>query len=106
MRSIVALLTLRWGDSLSLHAKNNMKQLSPKVHGILDYATVVFLLCSPYLFDMQPNGRLFTFALGFVHLVLTLITDFPMGIFKIVPLRIHGIIELIVSVVLLIIANI
>ena len=82
-----------------------MKQLSPKVHGILDYATVAFLLCAPFLFDMQPNGRLFTFVLGFVHLVLTLTTDFPMGVFRIIPLRIHGLIELIVSVLLLVMAN-
>jgi hypothetical protein len=54
---------------------------------------------------MQANARIFTFALGFIHLILTMITDFPMGVFKIVPLRVHGFIELIVSVALLIIAN-
>ena len=81
-----------------------MKKLSPRVHGILDYFTVLFLLLSPSLFDMQTPGSVFTYVLAIVHLVLTLLTDFPAGVFKVVPLKIHGLIEIIVSIALIAIA--
>ena len=44
---------------------------------------------------------MFTYILGAVHLILTLSTEFEMGIFKIIPFKIHGLIELIVSLVLI-----
>ena len=53
-----------------------MKKLSPVVHGILDYFTVLFLLVSPSLFEMQHNGSQFSYALAVVHLALTLSTGF------------------------------
>ena len=81
-----------------------MKKLSPRVHSILDYFTVLFLLLSPSLFDMQTLGSVFTYVLAIVHLVLTLLTDFPSGVFKVVPLKIHGLIEIIVSIALIAIA--
>lgn len=71
------------------------------MHGILDYLTVLFLLLSPTLFEMQTTGSVFTYVLAIVHLLLTLATDFRPGIFKVIPLKIHGLIELIVSVLLI-----
>jgi len=81
-----------------------MKKLSPRVHGILDYFTVLFLLASPFFFDMQTNGAVFTYVLAIVHLILTLLTDFPLGAFKIIPLKLHGLIEIVVSIALIVVA--
>jgi hypothetical protein len=81
-----------------------MKFISPRLHGVLDYITILFLGLSPFLFQMNHAARIFTFALGIVHLSLTLLTDFDMGIFKVIPLKIHGTIEAIVSVALIFIA--
>lgn len=78
-----------------------MKKLSPRVHGVLDYFTVLFLLFSPSSFDMQTTGSVFTYVLAVIHLILTVLTDFPAGVFKVVPLKIHGIIEIIVSIALI-----
>ena len=78
-----------------------MKILSSKMHGFLDYVTVIFLLLTPYLFGFNGLVAYFTFSLGIVHLVLTLFTNFEWGLFRIIPLRIHGAIELAVSVLLL-----
>ena len=41
-----------------------MKKLSPVAHGILDYFTVLFLLVSPSLFEMQYSGSEFSYALA------------------------------------------
>lgn len=81
-----------------------MKILSPKMHGILDYLLVVFLLASPTLFHMEGNLCLITYVIGAVHLGLTILTDFEPGLIKVIPFRIHGLIELAVSVLLVTLA--
>lgn len=77
-----------------------MKKLSPTVHGVLDYVTVLFLFLAPTLFTMESAGSVFTYTLAVVHLVLTLLTDFRAGAVKIIPLKIHGLIEIIVAIAL------
>ena len=79
-----------------------MKILSSKTHGVLDYLTVIFLLFSPSLFNMSAPANQFTYTLAFIHLALTLLTRFELGVIRIVPLWLHGIIELSVSILLLI----
>lgn len=81
-----------------------MKLLSSKLHGILDYVTVLFLALSPSVFNMQPYAAFFTYALAFIHLVLTLFTNFEMGIFRIIPLYVHGIIEISVALFLVVVS--
>ena len=81
-----------------------MNRLSPKVHGMLDYVTVILLALSPSLFNMRGYATIFTWSLAFVHLMLTLFTNFKMGMFPVIPLRIHGIIEIWVSVLLVVVS--
>ncbi len=75
-------------------------KINSKVHGILDYASVLFLWSSPTLFGLPEITSYFTYILGFVHLTLTVLTNFELGIFKIVSLKIHSTIEVLVAVVL------
>lgn len=81
-----------------------MKLLSQKQHGILDYLTVLFLALSPSIFNIQSVGAVFTYTLALIHLVLTLFTNFEMGIFRVVPLYIHGIIEISVALLLIVVS--
>jgi hypothetical protein len=75
-----------------------MKVLNSKLHGIIDYAVVAFLWLSPTIFNLPEYTAWVTYSVGVVHFTLTLLTDFEVGVFKIVPLKIHGWIELIVSI--------
>ncbi len=75
-----------------------MKIISSKAHGILDYATAAFLLLAPTLFKMEGNLCTITYILGAVHLTLTVLTDFEVGLVKVIPFRIHGLIEVVVAV--------
>jgi len=75
-----------------------MKIISSKVHGILDYATSAFLLLSPTLFKMDGSLCTITYILGVVHFCLTALTIFGVGIIKIIPFRIHGLIEVVVAI--------
>ncbi len=81
-----------------------MKIISSKMHGILDYATSAFLLLSPTLFKMEGNLCTITYALGVVHLCLTILTDYEVGLIKVIPFRIHGLIEVAVSLGLAVLA--
>lgn len=74
-----------------------MKIISSKSHAILDYATVVFLLLSPTLFQMEGSLCTATYLVGAVHLVLTVLTNFEYGLIKVIPFRIHGLIEVIMA---------
>lgn len=77
-----------------------MKILNATTHGIADYLVVIFLLASPMLFGLVGMAATFTYALGVVHLVLTLATRTKLGLIKVIPFSVHGMIELVVSVAL------
>src|SRR5260221_3545523 len=75
-----------------------MKILSPRIHGILDYAVVAAFLATPSVLNLSGTPALVAYVLAGVHLALTLGTAFPLGATKVIPLSIHGALELIVSV--------
>lgn len=79
-------------------------KLNSKIHGLIDYLVVLFLWISPSIFSLPAVTSIFTYVLGAVHLALTIATVFELGVFKIVPLKIHGMIELVVSVLLVVAA--
>jgi hypothetical protein len=81
-----------------------MKFMSPKVHGINDILVVVFLLASPLIFGFTGTLAVFTYALGAAHLALTVLTDFSMGLVKLIPVSIHELVEFMVAVAVIILA--
>lgn len=81
-----------------------MKFISPKIHGIIDYLLVVVLLCSPVFFGFTGTLAIFTYALGAVHLLLSILTDYPLGVFKAIPVTIHATIEVLVGAILIVLA--
>ena len=81
-----------------------MKFISPKIHGLIDYTSVVFFLCSPLVFGFTGLVAIFAYALGGLHLLLTAFTNFPLGIVKIAPVGVHAAVELIVGIGLVAVA--
>ncbi|MEC4750657.1 hypothetical protein [Methylomicrobium sp. Wu6] len=75
--------------------------INPLIHGYLDYFTVVVFLLAPSLFGLDGAAGILAYALAIIHLIMTLVTDFPLSIAKLVPFRIHGWVERIVGPVLL-----
>jgi hypothetical protein len=51
-----------------------MKVLNSKIHGIIDYLVVAFLLLSPSLFALPNYSSTFSYTLGGIHLLLTIFT--------------------------------
>ena len=79
-------------------------KVNSKIHGIIDYLVVLFLWSSPALFNWPEITSIFTYVLGGIHLTLTVLTKFELGLIKVIPLKIHGWIELIVSIALIVVA--
>ncbi|MDB4904405.1 MAG: hypothetical protein JWQ63_3686 [Mucilaginibacter sp.] len=78
-----------------------MKFISPTIHGIIDYFVVIFLLASPTIFGFTGLLAIFTYALAGIHLLMTILTDYNVGLIKIIPFHTHGFIESVVGVVLI-----
>ncbi len=83
-----------------------MRFIDARIHGVLDIVTVVVFLVAPTVFGLGGSPAAIAYALAAVHLVMTLLTEFPMGIRKVIPFFIHGIVELVVGVVLVVLPTI
>jgi hypothetical protein len=78
------------------------KPVSARVHGVLDYATVAAFLNAPMVFGFHGTPAAITYWLAGIHLLMTGCTDFPLGFFKWIPFKIHGVIELLAGIFILI----
>lgn len=74
-----------------------MKVISPRMHGYLDFLTVILFLLAPTLFGLNQIPALLAYSLAAIHLLVTLASDFPFGIVKIIPFPVHGWIERVVG---------
>lgn len=83
-----------------------MRILDARIHGVLDLATVAAFLLGPLLFGLGGTPALISYTLAVVHLLMTLMTRFPMGRWKRIPFVVHGIVELVVGIFLLILPTI
>lgn len=79
-----------------------MKIISIKNHGYLDYITVVAFALIPIIFGLEGIQAYLSYALAAIHLLMTLLTDFPLGVAKVVPVKLHKIVEMLVGPVLII----
>jgi len=79
------------------------RPISPRIHGVLDYAAAAAFLNAPMVFGFQHTvaSRIAYWLTG-IHLLLTACTNFPLGPFKWIPFNIHGAIELMAGVFVLI----
>jgi hypothetical protein len=74
-----------------------MKPISLVIHGIIDYATVGLFLAAPNLLGFGGTAALLSYLLAGVHLLMTVLSNMPLGLLKLVPMRLHALVELIVG---------
>jgi hypothetical protein len=74
-----------------------MKVISPRTHGYLDFLTVGIFLLAPTLLGLSQIPAMLAYSLAAVHLIVTLTSDFPFGVVKLIPFTIHGWIERLVG---------
>ena len=81
-----------------------MKVISDTTHGLLDYLTVAIFALAPSILGLSGFAALVSYALAAIHLVMTVLTDMPLGVFKIIPIRLHALVEMLVGPVLVVAA--
>lgn len=72
-----------------------MKIISPRLHGVLDYLTVLTCLLAPSLFEFSRTPATISYALGVSYLLISLLTDYPLAAKRLIPFSIHGLVELV-----------
>ena len=77
-----------------------MNLLNARFHGYLDLVTVAVFVVAPFFFGLGGYVAAVAWGLAVVHLAMTLLTRFPLGIVKVIPFPVHGIVELVVGAVL------
>ena len=81
-----------------------MKPISLTLHGAIDYLAVVIFVVAPAVIGLSGWPAVLSYALAGIHLFMTLLTDFPAGAIKLVPVALHKWVERIVGPVLIIFA--
>src|SRR5258708_17309512 len=72
-----------------------MKVISDPSHGILDYLTVAIFALAPSLLGFGGVAALISYGLAGIHLAMTLLTDMPLGPVKLIPMKLHALVEMI-----------
>ena len=76
------------------------KPISPRIHGVLDYATSTAVAVAPRAMNFpKPARRLFeSLAAGYTG--LSAVTDYTMSVRRLAPFKAHGAAELAIAAVL------
>ena len=78
-----------------------MKIISDTTHGILDYVTVALFALAPSVLGLTGTAALISYALAAIHLTMTVLTNMPLGLVKIIPMKLHALVEMLVGPVLI-----
>jgi hypothetical protein len=70
-----------------------MKLLNPAVHGLLDYALALAFLLLPPVLNFSPDAAAVSRIIGIAYLGVSLLTKYPLGLLKLIPFPIHGVLE-------------
>lgn len=78
-----------------------MNLLTRAQHGYLDLILVGVFVVAPLVLDFSAGAATLAYALGGVHLIMTLTTaGLPLALGDLIPLPLHGLVEAAVGVVL------
>lgn len=68
-----------------------MRFINSKTHGILDYLWGILIIMAPWLFDFADGSaaQIVPQVAGVLILVMSLVTNYELGVKKVVPLSTH-----------------
>jgi hypothetical protein len=70
------------------------KLIPTRIHGVLDYLTGLALIAIPLLFNWPQPEALIFMVLGGGALVYSLLTRYELGVFKLLPMPVHLVLDL------------
>ena len=82
----------------------SLRYIPTKVHGALDYIVAIALLLAPMIFGFQEVGGAavaIPMVLGAGLFLYSLFTNYEWGVFKVIDMRYHLIVDVVASTLLL-----
>lgn len=76
------------------------RPISPDMHGVLDYSTVLLTAAAPKLFGFSDRAAKTCAALAGGYLALSALTDYDLSVRRLVPFPVHGAVEAMESLML------
>ena len=70
----------------------NIRFLTPTWHGLVDYLAAVELLIMPFVLRLgtsAPFAKWLAVATGLAVILVSLLTDYKLGLVRIIPFRLH-----------------
>lgn len=79
-----------------------MRIIDTRTHGYMDYLMGLLLIISPWLFDFADGGaqQWVPMVLGVMAFFYSIITDYELGLLKILPMKVHLIMDILSGVLL------
>ena len=71
-------------------------------HGVIDYLMVIILAIAPSVAGFTGQQATICYVLALLHFLLTIITRFPLGVVKVLSFTLHGSLEFIIGLLLII----
>ena len=82
-----------------------MKFVTKQIHAFLDYPVALALIGLPYLLGLGESNPLalqLSVATGVAAFILTILTDHQLGVIRVIPYKIHLIVDFLVAIVFII----
>jgi hypothetical protein len=82
--------------------EGSVRVIPTRVHAVFDHVANVLLVMAPWLFDFERGGAetWIPVLLGLSGLVYSLYTDYERGVFRLIPMPIHLLLDMAVGVLL------
>lgn len=79
-----------------------MRFISTRAHGVIDYLMGLLLIISPWIFGFADGGaaQWVPILLGVSALLYSIMTDYEMGLLKVISMPVHLVIDLLSGVFL------
>ncbi len=78
----------------------NVRFLPTTIHGVLDYIVGILLILTPMIFGFTNVGGAAVFIprlLGAVIIIYSIFTSYELGVFKVIPMSYHLVLDFIVG---------
>jgi len=76
--------------------------IGPALHGLLDYLLAAVLIVAPLILDFDHDAATaISIAAGAGELVVAACTAWSRGIFKLIPPRVHGVLDYVLTLALI-----
>jgi hypothetical protein len=78
-----------------------MRFIPTIVHGLADYAVGLVVMVLPFYFGWAESRRVAFVALGFLVICYSLLTDYELGLFRILRIRFHLLLDTLFGITML-----